>query len=62
MVGMFKVNVTENERIEEISMAMDVIESLCNKYGIAIIAKERKGRNEIVIQDTLNNDKEYIMI
>ena len=62
MVGMNKAIVTEEKRIEEISMAMDVIETLCTIYGIKLIAKERKGKNITVIQDTFNNDEEYIMI
>ena len=62
MVGMFKAIVTEEKRIEEISMVMDVIESLCTKYGIKLIAKERKGKNIVVIQDSLNDNKEYVMI
>ena len=62
MNGMFKLNVTEDKRKEEISVAIDFIVSLCNKYGIRLIAKEIKGKNIVVIQDTLNNDKEYIII
>ena len=62
MVGTNKAIVTDDKRIEEITSAMNVINNICCIYGITLIAKERKGKNIVVIQDTLNNDKEYIMI
>ena len=62
MIGMNKENVTDDKRIEEITTVMNLINNICCIYGITLIAKERKGKNIVVIQDTLNNDKEYIMI
>ena len=59
---MNKTNVTEDKRIEEITSVMRVIESICCNYGITLIAKERKGKNIVVIRDTLNDNKEYVMI
>ena len=62
MIGMNKENVTDDKRIEEITTVMNLINNLCCIYGITLIAKERKGKNIVGIHDTLNNDKEYIMI
>ena len=62
MIGMNKENVTDDKRIEEITTLMNVINNICCIYGITLIAKERKGKNIVVIQDILNNDKEYIVI
>ena len=62
MNGMNNKIITEEKRIGEISKAIDDIESIYCKYGIKLIAKERKGKNIIVIQDTLNNDREYVVI
>ena len=61
MVGMNKAIVTDDKRIEEITTAMNVINNICCIYGITLIAKERKGKNIVIIQDTLNDNKEYVM-
>lgn len=50
-----------NERLEEIESVMTIIESLCNQYEIALIAKKVKTKNYVVIHDNLTK-KEYVIV
>ena len=61
MKGVTGEYTTEADRLQEIRIAINMINNLCIEYGIRLIAKERKGINLVAIQDAFNGDKEYLI-
>ena len=61
MKGVTGEYTTEADRLQEIRIAINMINNLCIEYGIRLIAKERKGINLVAIQDVFNGDKEYVI-
>lgn len=49
------------ERKEEISFILGMIDKLCKEYQVSIYPKERKGKLIMVIQDATTGE-EYAMI
>ena len=48
------------ERVDEINLAMSVIQRICEDAEIGLIAKELNGTIGVVIQDA-RNGKEYVV-